>query len=193
MKIMNKHIEESLELDFIDSWEDMEYELALKNMLTEEEYDKYAYEVSVNGQAQKLPEKLRVQFLFSNIGFKWDKIAKAFISQDKLPLIICGSKEVNKEIPGQIVIEKRGSRNRLYLFFEIENDFFFFQCENNSMYGMSSDEKFNDAISSVKVKKRMLPAGDGKPSFTYKLASRSQKAKFMKKFYQVPEPDEGKE
>ncbi|MDD4395785.1 MAG: hypothetical protein PHQ33_07865, partial [Bacteroidales bacterium] len=193
MKIMNKHIDESVELDFIDSWENKDYELALKNILSNAEYEDYASEVAMNGQVQKLPEKLKVQFLFSNIGFTWDKVAKAFISQDKLPLIICHSKEINKEVPGEIVVEKRGSRNRLYIYFEVDNDFFFFQFENNSMYGSSSDEKFNDAIAEVKVKKRMLPSGDGKPSFTYKLASRSQKAKFMKKFYKVPEENNSEE
>lgn len=191
MKVMSKHINEA-DLDFIDVWEDEEYELALRTILSEKEYEDYAYEVNTNGQAQKLPEKLRVKFLFADISFTWDREAKAFISQHYLPVVICNAKEINKEIPGEIVIEKRGSRNRLYLYFETDDDFFFFQLENNSMYGYSSDKKFTDAIVETNAKKRMLKPENGLPAFTYKLGNRSQKNKFMKKFYKVPE-EEGEE
>ena len=52
------------------------------------------------------------------------------------------------------------------------------------------DTKFTDAIVATKVKKRMLPPENGKPAFTYKLGNRSQKNKFMKKFYRAPEDEE---
>ena len=35
----------------------------------------------------------------------------------------------------------------------------------------------------------MLKPENGLPAFTYKLGNRSQKNKFMKKFYKVPEED----
>jgi hypothetical protein len=87
--------------------------MALINMMGEDEYLKYQKQVVMTGQVKKLPKKLQVQFLFSNIDFIWDKTNKAFVSQTLLPLIICGSKEINKVVPGRIVIEKRGSRNKL--------------------------------------------------------------------------------
>lgn len=192
MKIMNKHIENA-SLDFIDPWEDDAYIMAMKTILPEKDYDDYSYEVMTYGQTQKLPASLKVQFVFADISFTWDKDAKAFISQHWLPVVICGGKEINKEIPGEIVIEKRGSRNRLYLYFEIDEEVFFFQAENNSMYGYSTDKKFTDAIVETKAKKRMLPPENGLPAFSYKLGNKSQKNKFMKKFYRVPEEDEENE
>lgn len=188
LKIMGKTIEES-SLDFIDPWENEDYELALRTILPEKDFDNYSYDITTNGQAVKLPEKLRVKFLFADISFTWDKDAKAFISQRQLPVVIFNSKEINQEIPGEIVIEKRGSRNKLYLYFELDDQFFFFQAESNSMYGYSSDTRFNDAIVQTKVKKRMLTASNGQPSFTYKIGNRSQKNKFMKKYYKVVEEE----
>lgn len=189
MKVMAKHIDEA-DLDFIDPWENEDYDLAMKTILSEKDYDDYTYEINTYGQMQKLPEKLRVKFLFADISFTWDKEAKAFISQHNLPVAIFNGKELNKEIPGEIVVEKRGSRNRLYLYFEIDEAFFFFQMENNSIYGYSSDTKFTDAIVQTKAKKRMLPPSNGLPACTYKLGNRSQKNKFIKKFYHVPEEEE---
>lgn len=192
MKVMAKHIEEA-SLDFIDPWENEDYELAMKTILNEKDFDDYSYEVMTYGQAQKLPQALQVKFVFADISFTWDKEAKAFISQHQLPVAVFNGKEINQEIPGEIVVEKRGSRNRLYLYFEVENDFFFFQMESNSIYGYSSDSKFTDPIVQTKVKKRMLPPENGLPACTYKLGSRSQKNKFMKKFYRAPEEEEESE
>ena len=113
----------------------------------------------------------------------WDNVNAAFLSQRTLPLIICNSKQVYKNVPGRIVIEKKGSRNRLYIYFEFDNEFFFFQFENNSMYGYASVKKFNEEISNTKAKNKTLAAEKGKPSFTYKLGNRSQQRKFTKKYF----------
>lgn len=96
-------------------------------------------------------------------------------------------------LPGKIVIEKRGSRNKLYIYCEVNDVCFFFQFENNQVYGFSTDTRFTDAIRATKAQKRMLAGGDGKASFTYKLGNRGQKDKFLRKFYvkeEEPEADE---
>jgi hypothetical protein len=195
MKVMNKTIEEATNLDFFDPSGDDAYNEAIYNILGPEEYQKFKADQSAFGQAKKLPEKLKVQFLFSNINFTWDKETSAFVSQTSLPLIICGSNQVYKEIPGIIVIEKRGSRNKLYIYFEFNNKFFFFQFENNNMYGFSSEAAFNEAINGTKSKNRVQAPEKGLPSFSYKLGNKSQQKRFMKKFYtvieeEVPETEE---
>jgi len=185
MKIMNNALEKSETLNFVDISNDDSYEMALINILGEEGYAKFSKELAAGGQAKKLPEKLQVQFLFSKIDFIWDKENSAFVSQKELPLIVCGSKQVYKIVPGRIVIEKRGSRNRLYIYFEFDNKFFFFQFENNSMYGYSSEKKFVEAIMSVKAKNKTIKSGDGLPSFTYKLGNKTQQRKFVSKYFNI--------
>lgn len=190
MKVMNKVIENSTTLDFFDPSSDDAYNEAIYNLLGTADYAKYKQDQSAFGQVKKLPEKLRVQFLFSDINFLWDKENSAFVSQTYLPLIICGGAQVYKEIPGIIVIEKRGSRNKLFIYFEFDNKFFFFQFENNNMYGFSSEKEFNEAISSTKAKNRLQPPVKGLPSFSYKLGNKSQQKRFIKKYYVVIEEDE---
>ena len=62
-----------------------------------------------------------------------------------------------------IVIEKRGSRNKLFIYFEFNNKFFFFQFENNNMYGFSSEAAFNEAINGTKSKYRVQAPEKGLP------------------------------
>lgn len=190
MKVMNKVIENTTTLDFFDPSSDEAYIEAIYNILGPDDYEKYKQDQAAFGQVKKLPEKLQVQFLFSDINFTWDKENTAFVSQTNLPLIICGGTQVYKEIPGIIVIEKRGSRNKLFIYFEFNNQFFFFQFENNNMYGFSSEKDFNEAISSTKSKYRVQPPEKGLPSFSYKLGNKSQQKRFMKKYYVVIEDEE---
>ena len=189
MKVLTDALTASYTLDFIDYSDDEDYDMALINILGEDEYYKYQKAVA-NGQVKKLPQKLQLQFLFASLDFTWDKENKSFVSQTHLPLIICGGKEINKMVPGRIVIEKRGSRNRLYIYFEFDDDFFFFQFENNNMYGFSSDKIFIDAIMAVDAKKRTIKSENGQPSFTYKWGNRTQKNKFVNKFYNIKKDDD---
>lgn len=189
MKLMHTHIENAT-TDFFDPWENEAYDLAMKTILKKKDYENYQYEVSTYGQAQRVPQDLRVKFVFANIDFVWDPITRSFISQRKLPMVICNGKELNKVLDGEIVIEKRGSRNKLYIYSEVNDVCFFFQFENNQVYGYSNDTRFTDFIRATKAKKRMQMASNGQPSFTYKLGNRGQKDKFLRKFYTTIEEEE---
>jgi hypothetical protein len=183
MKIMNEYFANAKELKFINPNSDKNYAQALLNILGQEEYEKYERERRTGIMQTKLPEKLNVKFLFSKLSFMWSKANAAFESQTTLPLVLSDGTSVYKEIPGKIVIEKKGSKNTLYIYFELKKDFFFFQFDNNSLSVYSSDEKFNNAISKTKAKHKTVTAKDGKPSFSYKLGNRGQKTRFTRKYF----------
>jgi hypothetical protein len=192
MKIMNKALENTNTLNFIDISGDKEYELALIDLMGEKTYRDYQKDVNSSGQVKKLPKQLQVQFLFSNIDFEWDKANSSFVSQNRLPLIICGASQVYKMIPGRIVIEKRGSKNRLYIYFEFDEKYFIFQFESNTMSSFSSEKGFNDAIDDTKAKKRSLASDRAKElsAFSYKLGSKANQKRFLAKYPMEAEMEE---
>ncbi|MCL2290021.1 MAG: hypothetical protein FWC34_04860 [Bacteroidetes bacterium] len=184
MRIMNEYFAEAKDVKFVDPYSDKNYVQSLVNILGQEEYEKYERASRSGIQLGKLPEELDVKFLFSTLNFTWSQENAAFESQKTLPVVISGGKTVHKEIPGRIVIEKKGSRNTLYIYFELGRHFFFFQFENNSVSAFSSDEKFNDAIIKTKAKQKMIKAKDGEPAFSYKLGNRGQKTRFTRRYFQ---------
>lgn len=191
MKSMNKALENCTTLDFVDVSSDQAYDRALYNILGKAEYQRYTRNVALGAQ-RRLPDALQVKFLFSNIDFEWDKEQSTFKSQTTLPLIICGAKTVYKMVPGRIVIEKRGSRNKLYLYFEFDNQYYYFQFDNNVVSGYSSDKVFNEAIKNTKPKNKSLAPDNAKglPSFSYKLGNIGWKNKFVKKYFTHLEEEE---
>ncbi len=191
MKLMGKALENSSSLDFVDVSSDEAYDMALYNILGKVEYQRYTRNVALGNQ-RRLPEPLQVKFLFSNIDFEWDKDQSTFKSQTVLPLIICNSKQVYKQVPGRIVIEKRGSRNKLYLYFEFDQQYYYFQFDNNVVSGYSSDKAFNEAIKNTKPKNKSLAPDNAKglPSFSYRLGNIGWKNKFVKKYFTNIEEEE---
>lgn len=192
MRLMNKALENNTGLDFVDVSSDEAYDQALYDILGKTEYERYTRSVAL-GNNRRLPDALQVKFMFSNIDFDWDKDLSTFKSQTTLPLIICGSKSVYKMVPGRIVIEKRGSRNKLYVYFQFDDQFYYFQFDNNVVSAYSSDKNFNDAIKNTKPKNRSLAPDNekGLPSFSYKLGNRGWKNKFVKNYFtNIEEEDE---
>jgi hypothetical protein len=190
MKIMSKALQDA-QLDFVETNANVEYDLALQNMLGKDAYQKYMKEVNVSGRSNRLPKELQVQFFFSDLYFSWDKERSAFVSQSKLPLVICGGEQIYKTVPGRIVVEKKGSRNKLYINMEVGADIYFFQFENNTMYGYSSNKKFTDEISNTKSKNKIIQADKSKdlPAFSYRLGRKSQYTSFVKKYGSIEEEE----
>jgi len=183
MKIMNEYFTNAKDVKSVHPDDDKIFIQSLINILGQKEYEKYRKESASGIQLDKLPEKFDVKFLFSTLDFVWSKENAAFESKKTLPLVFSGGKAIYKEIPGRIVIEKKGSKNTLYIYFEMKNDFFFFQFENNTLSVFSSDEKFNNAIDNTKAKNKTLTSKDGLSSFTYKLGNRGLKTRFTRKYY----------
>ena len=194
MRLMAKALENNINLNFVDVSEDETYNEALYEILGKTEYERYIRNAALGNK--RLPEALQVKFMFSNINFVWDKDLSTFKSQTSLPLIICGGRTIYKTVPGRIVVEKRGSRNKLYVYFEFDDQFYYFQFDNNVVSAFSSDVNFNNAIKNTKAKNRSLAPDNaaGLPSFTYKLGNRGWKNKFVKNYYtnieEEDEPDE---
>ena len=191
MRMMHKAMENNIELEFVDVSGDEAYDEALYDILGKTEYERYVRNATL-GSNRRLPEALQVKFMFSNIDFVWDKDRSTFKSQTTLPLIICGGRTLYKMVPGRIVVEKRGSRNKLYVYFEMGNDFYYFQFDNNVVSAFSSDMNFNNAIKNTKPKNRSLAPDNaaGLPSFSYKLGNRGWKNKFVKNYFTDVEEEE---
>ena len=181
MSIMNEYF--AKEEKWVYPYEDKNYVQSLINILGQKGYEKFERDSKTGIRIGELPEELNVKFLFTTLHFIWTEENAAFLSQKTLPLVISNSRTIYKEIPGRIVIEKRGSKNTLYIYFELKDNFFFFQFENNSLSAISSDTNFNNAIINTKAKDKTLSAKKGQAAFSYKIGKIGDKTRFVKKYF----------
>ena len=92
---------------------------------------------------------------------------------------------INAMAKGNIEVKKSRAGDELTLYFEINNQWYFFKYKNNVMQVLSSNENFNEMIQSdtdAKGEKNRLKQdkGTGKRSnYRYVLAKRDEKENFL--------------
>ncbi len=184
MRIIAETIDGAYQLEGIDIVENTNYQHALMKLLGPAEFQKSYHELAQYYRFKRLPKKLQMPFLFADIEFEWNQNTKSFSSKNNIGLAVCGKREINKYVPGLIEIQKRNNKTNIQMYFEIENDWFYFNYTgvSNSMQVCSSIEKFNEILKNTPPKKRQLESTKKLPAFIYKLASIQLKNRFLKTY-----------
>ena len=191
MNIFAEMIENSNGLEGVDISECPNYHMALKEILSNKEYKKYYPELVQNFYFSKLPKSLQINLMLADMQMVWNQANKTFVSQGQLGVAICGKREVNRYLPGIIEI-KKGSSNRgggnnsatLKMYFEIENEWFYFEYTGTTLKAFSSVKDFNECIKNTSQDKRELKANPDKKleKYSYGLSTDKAKKKFLEKY-----------
>ncbi len=161
---------------------EVKYKKALEEIMGEEEALKVVNEINLYGTLKKVPEKLNFTLLLSDIKMKWDSVTRSFVSIGNLGVASIGKTQINKYVKGYLQIIKKRSGDQFNLYFELDdNEWYFFSYSNNMMMGTSSIKEFNDVIIKEKPDKRRLDAKDGMPAYSYYISSERKKEAFLQK------------
>ena len=180
MKEMNKTIQESTSLDFFDPSGDEAYQDAIYNILGPKDYQKYRDDQTALGQVKRLPEKLRVQFLFSDISFAWDKETSAFVSNYTSVNYLWSTTGVQRD-SGIIVIEKEAPEIGCISILSLIK---FSSSSLKIIICMDFHRKNLSMRQLVKQKQNIVYSLPKRIALiSYRLGNRSQQRRFLKKFY----------
>ena len=188
MSLMADYIETSYNLQGIDVMEMPHYQTALKELLGNTEYQKLYPELAQYYHFPKLPNALKFSLLIADIKMSWNQDQRAFVSNGEIGIAICGGREVNRYVPGLIEVSKKGSgksaTTNMQIYFEIGNDWFFFQYTGTTMRGTSSIKAFDEAIDNVPQDKKIFAADSKKKlaKYDYKKSNAAAKKKFLEKY-----------
>ncbi len=183
MRIMAEVVDGSYHLEGIDIVENMNYQHALMSILGAAEFQKTYPDLAQYYRFKRLPKKLQLPFVFADIELEWNQATKSFNSKNNIGIAVCGKREINKYVPGLFEIQKKGVRTNIQMYFEIEDDWFYFNYTgaSGSMQVCSSIEKFNEVIKNTPPKKRQLESTKKAPSYSYRLASVQLKNRFLRR------------
>ncbi len=198
MNLLSEYIEASQNLEPVDVIECKSYQTALLEMLGEKEYARQSADLKQYYHFRRLPKALQLTFMFADVNMAWNVATKSFVSQDKeLGITICGKKEVNKQVPGILEIQKKSTnkssnnKTTLHLYLEFDDQWFYFYYAGTTMQAVSSVKEFNQWIKDTPQKKKELQSDKAKNlgNYRYTLASLSLKKKFLNR-HQEAEEDE---
>ena len=195
MKLFANMIESSASLEGLDISECQNYHTALKEILSNKEYQRYYPELMQYFHFSRLPKSLQINLMLADMQMVWNQDAKTFVNQGQIGIAICGKREVNRYLPGIIEIQKKSSnrgggnnKSDIKMYFEIGSEWFYFEYAGSSssptMRALSSVKAFNQYIEDTPAKKKTLQADQKNklPSYKYTKATLTSKNKFVKKY-----------
>jgi hypothetical protein len=104
-----------------------------------------------------------------------------------------GDNQLNKFVDGNIEIARKRSGNILTMYFEIGNDWYFFNYQQNKLQSISNRKDYNDMIKkAMESNKNIQKAEDGKPQYAFIIATEKRKNDFLKKIGSSGDENEDK-
>ncbi len=187
-------------MDLTDSAVDITretYYKALTNMLdtlgSTEKTDALLNEVSLSGEFPELPDIMKHTITLTDLKLvaKWDTDSKAmmYYSTGQIGVGSILDIQINRYVNGHFQLTKDVRRgNVLNLYFELDgrNWFFFNYSQTDKlMQCISSNEDFNDVISGVNEKDRIMEVAEFEDTYEYQLSSISVKNMFLRQINEL--------
>jgi hypothetical protein len=164
----------------------LNYTRSLREFVGQQEADKMLTELSLYGQYRKFPEILNHTLILTGLQMSWNKDLRSFISKGPIGINNMGKTAVNKKVKGYVEIGKRRSGDIINLYFEPEeNQWYFFSYSNGTMQVLSSNSAFNDKLSGLKESERVIKGEKGKSNYQFILGTGEKKATFLRKMKQA--------
>jgi hypothetical protein len=157
------------------------FQRALNELVGKEKADKLISQLQLYGSYKKFPDELEYSFFFTDVKMTWNQKTKSYISSGKLGLGSVGKTQINKFVPGTIMLERKKSGDILSIYLELDNSkWYTFRYSNGIMLTYSSNTKFNDIIKEIKDDDRKKEGEKGQRSYRYSLGSPNERTLILK-------------
>lgn len=139
------------------------------------------------GNERRIPNELLHTIFLNDVTLKWDPLQNSYISEGMLGFGNLDKNRINAKVKGTFEVKKNKDSDELTLYFEVNNEWYFFRYYNNVMQVLSSNPSFNEIIQSdtdAKGEKNRLKQDKvtGKRSnYRYVLVKRDEKEEFLKR------------
>ena len=137
------------------------------------------------GNQRRVPNHLVHTIFLNDINLKWNAMQDSYLSEGLIGIGNLGKNRINVMTKGNVEVRKSRDGDELTIYFEVNNNWYFFKYTNNVMQVNSSNEDFKDIIQSIvdgKGEKNRLKQDKvtGKRSnYRYVLCKRGEKEDFL--------------
>lgn len=157
------------------------FQRALNELVGKEKADKLISQLTLYGSYKKFPDELKYTFFFTDVKMTWNQKTKSYISSGKLGLGSIDKTQINKFVPGTIMLERKKSGDVLSIYLELDNSkWYTFRYSNGLMLVYSSNEKFTTIIKEVKDEDKKKEGEKGQKSYKYTLGSPNERNLIIK-------------
>ena len=138
-------------------------------------------ELQTNFRFKKLPEELELPFIIKDLDLKWIPQYRSFISEGNIDICIAGGEQIYKSFKGNIQIERLSKANRLTMYIDGGEYWFYFKYQNNVLTVSSDNQAFINAFAELKPDALKFSAENGKPALTIRKEAESVARAFLRR------------
>lgn len=158
------------------------YRTLLMGLLGEKGAADFLNELNTTGQIRRVPAEVIQTITLTDVNMAWDMNLKSFISEGQLGIAGIGRELVNRKVNGYLEIGKRRTGDILNLYIEVSNtEWYFFSYGSGIMQAISSNNEFNNIISSLKEDKRMLKTSGSDEAYQFIISTPERRIAFLRR------------
>ncbi|HNW68783.1 MAG TPA: hypothetical protein PKI01_00145 [Bacteroidales bacterium] len=168
-------------LEPADPSEDKFYN-AMRFMVGPKKADDLINQLSLSGKFKSIPEEMSHTLVASDIKFTWNAKSRSLVSESPIGIAMLGDNQINKYVDGYIEISRKRSGSVINMYFEVGNDWYYFNYAMNKLQSISSRKDYNDLIKkAMESDKNILKAEDKLPQYAFIISTEKRKKDFLKK------------
>jgi hypothetical protein len=175
------------------------FQKGLTEIMGKEKADKLISQLQLYGQYKKFPDELKYTMFFSDVKMNWNQKTKSYISDGKLGLASIGKNQINKNINGTIMLERKRSGDVLTIYFDLDNGkWYTFSYSNGNLLAYSSNTKFMDELKGMKDDDKVAPddfnkerLGETKGKYSIRAGSPNELTLLKKKLKRAGDGESG--
>ena len=157
----------------------------LIELLGKEKGDRALSELNLYGNYKKFPDELEKNLVLNEVKMKYNKQAKAYISEGMLGVGNVQKTEIFRYMTGVVQIKKQRGKDILDIYIEADpTTWYYFTYYNGTMLAVSSNDQFNKDVKELKSKSKKMEVDKG-PSYRFDATSVKKKDDFLRKLKQL--------
>lgn len=154
----------------------------MRFMVGPKKADDLISQLSLAGRFKNIPDEMKHTLVISDIKFKWNPKSRSLVSEGSIGITMMNENQVNKYVDGSIEISRKRSGSIINMYFEVENDWYYFNYAQNKFQSYSSKKTYNDLLKEAMSKnKNILKAEDKMPQYAFIISTEKRKKDFLKK------------
>ncbi|MBN1186038.1 MAG: hypothetical protein JXB49_27400 [Bacteroidales bacterium] len=182
MNIFAIDVDSAPKLKPIDVASDV-YKRNIRHLVGEDKAQSMFDDLTLYGEYREVPDVMNKTIVLTSVKMGWNQNTMSYMSYGKIGVGSIGGVQINKEVDGNIEIQKRRSGDLFDIYLNIDgNTWYYFGYTRGVMQTLSSNNTYIALIKAEKTKNRKLKVPKRETPYIYMLATPDRIGKLLRRF-----------
>lgn len=132
-------------------------------------------------RAGTLPDSLVRTCVFDSLSMTWNPKTNSYVADGSVRLLMIAGKPALRSMNIKMQLLRKRSGNQLFLYLYDEEQWYYFEYADRSLYTLSSNAEYNDAVKLEKPEKKVVKSPENTELYTITLCPDSKKQRFLQR------------